>query len=944
MNGNWERIQSIFHQALDLRPEERTPFLDGACAGDAEMRREVESLLAHDSEGDQIADVLRGAAQSLVSLVSIKSGTRVGDYQVQKLIGFGGMGEVYQARDTRLARDVAIKVLPPFLTNDPDRLRRFEQEAQAAAALNHPNILAVYQMGVYEGAPYLVSELLEGSTLRELMKRGPLPSRLAIEYGVQIARGLAAAHRKGITHRDLKPENLFATKDGHVKILDFGLAKLTHASRLGDPGTESGVVMGTVGYMSPEQVRGQAVDYRTDFFALGAILYEMLAHKRAFQGTNAVETMGAILKDEPLPLAETNPAIPVGLQRIVYHCLEKNPEQRFHSAWDVVFALESLSDVGASPLVGERKPRERVIWLLAAVLLTLVMALGIAYFRRVPRPERAMHLSIALPSSVRDLALSPDGRILTFIAPPLDGGGNVLWRREIGSTEMHVLPNTEGASYPFWSPDARSIGFFADGKLKRIEAAGGPVQVLCDAPFGRGGAWNREGTIISAPNPTAGLVRISAAGGALTPVTEIPPGAADFNNSSHRWPVFLPDGKHFLYSMVDFTDVQSKGNAVYVGALGSKEQRRLVAANSNAAYVSPGYLVFSRGGTLMAQRFDADGLYLRGDAFAVANDADYVSTIARAIFSVSQNGTLVYQAGSSTFSQLQWFDRIGKRLSTISAPARYANPRISPDGRRLAVDIDDPDSSTAIWLLNLENGVRSRFTFDPAAAEQGPIWSPDGASVLWLSQRGGEINFYMKGTTGSGSEKPIPESSSALGLPTDWSRDGFLLYTAARPDWTLGMWILPLTGKREPRAFGHGQSSERQGQFSPDGRWVAYSSNESARSQVYVVPFPGPGSKYQISTEGGQQPRWRRDGKELFFLSPDEKLMAVSVRAGANLEFDEPTVLFRTRAREPLSSEEAFTYDVSPDGQRFLINVNPEQSNPSPVNIVFNWTAELQKP
>ena len=956
MSERFERIEHLFLQTLDLRPEERGPFLDTACAGDRELRSEVESLLEHDGDSEQwIAEALQGTAQSLFETVSIKPGTRLEDYDIQKLIGAGGMGEVYRARDTRLARDVAIKVLPSFFKYHPDRLRRFEQEARAAAALNHPNILAVHQMGFYEGAPYVVSELLDGRTLRELMKDGPLPWRNAIEYGVQIARGLAAAHGKGITHRDLKPENLFLTTDGHVKILDFGLAKLSDPppSSPAGPATEVGLVMGTVGYMSPEQVRGEAADYRTDFFAFGAILYEMLSGQRAFNEPTAADTMSAILNEDPHGISQLVPTIPPAMQRVVRRCLEKQREQRFQSGSDLAFALEALSDSGTpgtsevwrEPALAQRGHRDRTAWLLAAVLLVLVAVVGFAYFRRPETPRRAMHFSISLPSSVRDLALSSDGRILAFIAPPPAGGGNVLWTREIGSTETHVLANTEGASYPFWSPDARFIGFFGDGKLKRIEVAGGPVQILADAPKGRGGAWSRQGTIIFAPNPTAGLARISASGGVPTPVTEISSGVPNFANLSHRWPIFLPDGVHFLYTMNDFSGVQGKAiDAIYAGALGSKEQRRLAASNSNSAYVSPGYLVFSQSGTLMAQRFDADHLQLIGEPFTVA-DSEYLSAVARTLFSVSQNGVLVYQTGSSTSSELQWFNRGGKPLSTIGTSARYANPRISPDGHKVAVDIDDPQSNPGIWLLNLENGVRSRFTFDPASAEETPIWSPDGARVLWVSQRNGSLGFYVKAATGSGGEELITRSSpTLLGLPTDWSRDGqFLLYSRARPDWNSEMSVLPLRGDRKPFAFAHSQSSEREGQFSPDGRWVAYSSNESARWEVYVVPFPGPGGKYQISTEGGQQPRWRRDGKELFFLSPDKKLMAVSVKAGASFEFRQPVALFQTRAREALSSEEAFTYDVSPDGQRFLINVNPERSNPPPVNIVLNWTSEIQR-
>jgi len=892
--------------------------------------------------------------------MALSSGSRFGPYEIVSAVGTGGMGEVYRARDTRLERTVAIKILPSNLSSDPNLRQRLEREAKTVSKLSHPNICTLHDIGHYDDVDFLVMEYVEGETLEQRLQHGPVPIEQAIRYAAQIADALAIAHKQGIVHRDLKPSNIMLTKSG-AKLMDFGLAKQAEAAPFAVALTEKtmeqskltgeGTIIGTLQYMAPEQLEGKEADARTDIFGLGEMIYEMVTAKPAFCGKSRASLIAAILSSEPTPIRSLQPTIPPAFERVVKRCLAKDPDDRWQSAADLASELRWVGEAGlqagaVGPMISTRKYRERAAWLLAAVLLVLATVFGLGYFRRAPRPERAMHFSIALPSSVRDLALSSDGRTLAFIAPRPNGGGNVLWVREIGSTAMPVLENTEGASFPFWSPDGRSVGFFADGKLKRIEAAGGAVQVLCDAPFGRGGTWNRDGVIVFAPDAAGGLARVSAAGGAVTRVAEIRLGNYS-PNLSHRWPFFLPDGKHFLYSVADFADLQSETNAIYLGTLGSKEQRRLVTSNSNAVYVPPGYLVFFRSGTLMAQRFDADRLQLAGEAFAVADDAGYLSTVARSLFSVSESGTLVYQTGSSAaFSQLQWFDRNGKRLATIGSPASYANPRISPDGKKVALDIDDPQSSsTDVWVVDLGHGVPSRFTFDPAQDETA-IWSPDGGRILWMSQRGQETKFYVKAAAGSGNEDAIFRSAGDLPLsvPNDWSRDGrFVLYTQSRPDGIRQMWILPMTGESKPHPFVHGQSAEVEGQFSPDGHWVAYSSNESGQWQVYVTPFPGPGGKYQISKDGGQQPRWQRDGKELFFLSKDKKLMSVPVKAGATFEFGAPSELFQTRARAPLSAEEIFTYDASPDGQRFLINVNLKQSNPPPLNIVLNWTSELQR-
>lgn len=582
------------------------------------------------------------------------------------------------------------------------------------------------------------------------------------------------------------------------------------------------------------------------------------------------------------------------------------------------------------------------VWAVTGSLFLLVFSLGAIYLRRAHTRQSAMHFSVPLPVGVRDLALSHDGRILAFVAPLPEIGATALWVIEVGGAGSRALPNTEGATYPFWSPDDKSIAFFADGKLKRIPASGGAVQVICDAPIGRGGSWSPAGVIVFAPLDGEAISRVSEAGGSVELVNGFEQKLS--TTKSNRWPVFLPDGKHFLYTSVDFgSDLRGEGNAIYLAALDSPEHKRLLTSNSNAAYLLSGYLLFARNGTLLAQRFDTKRLQIMGEAFAVANDTAYLSSVAKALFAVSENGTLVYQSGSGTAaSELAWFNRNGTQIGTLGTPARYANPRLSRDGRKVAVDIDDPQSSnTDVWVIETGHASRSRLTFDPGQ-DEAPLWSEDGKRILWLSDRGGKNAFYEKTSDGaSNQEFRTPSDGKEFtfaSAPSDWSSDGrFLLYTDLQEGDVLHLWLLPMSGERKPFRFLQARYADVQGQFSPDGHWVAYSSNESGRWQVYVAPFPGPGGTYQVSTTGGQEPRWRRDGRELFFLSLDRKLMAVPVRTGSKFQFQSPVPLFGTRAHEPITAEEFFTYDVSADGQRFLINTNVEQHESRPVDIILNW-------
>ncbi|HMG32761.1 MAG TPA: protein kinase, partial [Blastocatellia bacterium] len=625
--------------------------------------------------------------------MSLATGTRFGPYEIISPLGAGGMGEVYRARDTRLGREVAVKVLPSSFSDDEQRLHRFEQEACATGALNHPNILAIHDVGKHDGSSYVVSEPLEGETLRERMAGTALPQRKAIEYSLQIARGLAAAHEKGIVHRDLKPDNIFITKDGRVKILDFGLAKLTEPavgqSKTDLPtrriDTDPGMVLGTVGYMSPEQVRGRPVDHRADIFSFGAILYEMLTGKRAFHGESAAETMSAILREDPPDLSESNKNVSPALERVVGHCLEKNPEERFHSARDLAFAIEALSgstptstQTAATPTLGPRwiKRRELIAWIAAAIFLLALLAvlpIVIVHLRRAPSETTAAATRFLIypPEKATfsgPFTVSPDGRRVALRCT--SEGKTLLWVRALNSLTAQPLAGTEDATLPFWSPDSRFIGFFSGGKLKKIEATGGPAQPLCDAPQGSsGGAWNAEGVIIFHPRFSDALYRVSAAGGAPAPLTTLD---ASRKEVAHVYPQFLPDGRRFIYLAIS---AQRENSGIFVGSLDSKETKLLVNAYQAAAYARPGYLLFMRERTLMAQSFDADRLELRGEPFPVAEQVDLPMTSEPryAYFSVSETGVLVYRRGSSRNFQLTWFDRSGKQLGTVGPPGDYVN-------------------------------------------------------------------------------------------------------------------------------------------------------------------------------------------------------------------------------------------------------------------------------
>jgi eukaryotic-like serine/threonine-protein kinase len=893
--------------------------------------------------------------------MALVAGTRLNHYEVRAPLGAGGMGEVYRALDTRLDRAVAIKLLPSAFAQDADRLRRFEQEARATSALNHPNILTVYDIGTHDGAPFIVAELLEGEELRAQLQQGAVVPRQAIEYARQVADGLAAAHAKGIVHRDLKPENLFVTTDGRVKILDFGLAKLKPRAsepvdsqaatqrKMTDPGT----VLGTVGYMAPEQVRGQEADHRADIFSFGVILYEMLSGKRPFGGESAVEVMNAILKEEPPDLGETNAKISPALEKTVRRCLEKKPERRFQSASDLGFALEALatppSSSGSShaalttPAVAPVRgvSRERA-WMIATGVLALIAlaALSVAYFNRSSTDPRAVRLTFTPPENLTYdnglfdyVVVSPDGQKLAFTGRSADGKRQ-LYVRPLDSAEAQLLPGTDDPVDPFWSPDSRSLGFGSQGKLKRVDLTGSRPQTLCNAVRFNGGSWSRDGVIIFAPDSgeVSGVLQIPATGGEPKQVTS----QSSAQASVHRNPYFLPDGRHFLYQ---------EGSGVFVGSLDSKEVKQLLPDGAPAIYAPPGWLLFVSNGALRAQRFDATRLELKGEAVALTKSAGF-GVIRGLPFSVSENGVLIWDGDKRRDSQLIWVDRAGRQGDAVGAQVKGGvgeTLRLSPDGKRLAIARADPQLlNQDIWMIDLARDLPTRLTFDPAR-EVNPIWSPDGSRVAYFSiQRGG---IYQRAANGVGPEELLLQVTSIA--TSDWSPDGrFILYSQLNERTGRDVWAVPLTEPRQPYPLLNSEFNEYRAQLSPDGRWLAYVSDESGGYEVYVQPFTADGKlggdKVRISTGGGNQPRWRRDGQELFYFAGDRQMMAVGVQtSGATFERSAPKALLIARIQPDTPMHLGVHYDVTADGQRFLIASQVGEA--TPVSVILNWTAGVKE-
>lgn len=897
--------------------------------------------------------------------MALTSGTKLGPYEIQAPLGAGGMGEVYRALDTRLNRTVAIKILASHLSSSPELKQRLEREARSISSLNHPHICQLYDIGSQEGAAYLVMEFLEGETLSERLRRGAMALNEILRVGIAVAEALAVAHRQGLVHRDLKPGNIMLTQSG-AKLMDFGLAKplglqtgtasksapsFTAAATLSSPTplsplTTAGTIVGTIQYMSPEQIEGKEADARSDIFALGAVLYEMAAGKRPFEGKSQISLASSILEKDPEPISGIKPHTPAAFEHVVTTCLQKDPEARFLAAHDIKLELQWIAAERPSPapaaLPAPAAPkRERLVWAVALVAAAVLGAAAGIFLNRPVQTAQAIRTVIDPPPSTTlgltgDFAgppvLSPDGASVAFTATGVDSK-TTLWVRPMNALEAHTLPGTEGATFPFWSPDGRALGFFADGKLKTIDLTGGSAVAIADAAFGRGGTWGQDGVIVYTPNTQTALMRVSVSGGTPAPVTKLDPA----RHTSHRWPHFLPDGKHFLYLAINHDPSKAANDTIYYASLDGRENRSLLRSQSNAVYGS-GFLLFARGGQLMAQAFDPSSGTLSGEAESLASGVvDDVSTW-HMDASASGNGLLVLGSGGSADWQLVWMDRNGKQIGTVADKLTNLQTAVlSPQGDRVALQIDT--GMNDVWVLDLARGVRTRLTFGPVANTY-PVWSPDGKWIAYTSDRNGHSNLYCKPADGSGVEELLLTDEQVT-VASDWTRDGkFLLYERGAVGSNSEIWALPLEGERKPRLVAARPENAfvAQGHLSPDGRWLAYTSTESGTPEVYVVPFGGGQGKWQISTNEGTKPEWSRDGKELYYASDGGNtlfVVPVTETKGA-LQFGTPQPLFTTPASQQI------IYDVSPDRKRVLMNLVSQQVSQS-VTVVANFPAGLKK-
>jgi eukaryotic-like serine/threonine-protein kinase len=885
----------------------------------------------------------------------LSAGARLGPYEILSPLGAGGMGEVYRARDTRLGREVAIKVLPPEFSADVDRLRRFEKEARAASSLNHPNIVTIHEVERLDSTSFIVMELVAGKTLREIVSEGALPVRRLLTIAVQIAEGLARAHSAGIVHRDLKPENVMVTKDGLVKILDFGLAKLAHPELEGGEltqgptvsgGTSPGVVMGTIGYMSPEQASGHPVDFRSDQFSFGSLLYEMATGKGPFRRATAAQTLAAIIQDDPEPVGAINAKIPPPLRWAIERCLAKDPRDRYASTEDLARDLAAIRNhLSEASFSGEAVPvapiaRRRLRYVVASVGVVAAIATAGYLLRRASKPPAPLPIrtSLLVPENkgVEHVAVSPDGRCLAFTT----GDSLWVWNLDAEAPQRVTPPGTVDftghGGMPFWSPDGRFVAFFSDGKLKKVDAAGKTIQTICDSESGGGGAWGPDGMIVFAPSSTSALYRVSAAGGQPVALTKL---NASRHERSHRNPYFLPDGRHFLYLATDLTSDDAPPNGIRVASLDGKLDKAVVPTAEGAAYAS-GHLIYVREDMLVARPFDLERLEAKGEPVPIAREAFR--------FGVSDRVLAVTHLTPKVRSALLWIDRSGKPAGEVGDPALFRSLRLSPDGRKVAVDVVDAvRSARDIWIYDVATGKRTKLVsgsppkvYSPAT----PVWSPEGDRIAYMTYRKGRSTALLLKPIGGANEEILREDPAET-WPDDWSSDGrYLAFgtlpTAGRRNFQL--WTLTMDGDRRASAFATDAPIQENSRFSPDARWIAYTSDESGRFEVYVRSFPGPGGKWQVSNAGGSHPQWRRDGRELFYLSTDNRIMAVPVQLDRTaFRAGSPVPLFSVRLGQ-VSPEDSM-YEVSADGQRFLVNSLSGEESPRTLTLISDWRGLVSK-
>ena len=901
--------------------------------------------------------------------MSLASGTRLGPYEIIAPLGAGGMGEVYRARDTRLDRTVAIKVLPQHLAHTSEARQRFEREARAVSALNHPHICTLHDVGSQDGTDYLIMEYLEGETLSARLEKGPLPLDMVLRYGVEIADALDKAHRLGIIHRDLKPGNIMLTKLG-AKLLDFGLAKaavplaagatLTAEATRTTPVTQQGTIVGTFQYMSPEQIEGKELDGRSDIFSLGAVLYEMVTGQRAFQGKSQLSVASAILEKEPAPISTSQPLTPPALDRAIRRCLAKDPEDRWQTARDLLLELKWIAEAGSqaevpAPLISHRKKRERLAWAAATTFALIAMAFAIGFVMRTPQPPQPIRLTAEIGADASLVTnfgpaaiLSPDGTHLAFVAAGPDQKRRI-YVRSLNQLQATALSGTENTRNPFFSPDGQWLGFFADGKLKKISVQGGAPATLCDAPDDRGGSWGEDGAIVFTPSFGAPLSKVSSAGGTPQLLTALDRKVGEL---THRWPQVLPGGKAVLFTSSTFTGFYEDADIVLYSTA-SGQRKTVHRGGFHARYVPTGHLVYMHEGTLFAVPFDLNHLEVTDQPVPILDRVATNPGTGGAQFSFSETGNLVYVAGGSVIQNVSiyWMDRQGKFTPLRETPGGYFAPAFSPDGRRLAMNIRD-GKRTDTWVYEWERDTLTRLTFGGEFTGSS-VWTPDGQRITYtFLEKDGASNVYWKRADGAGDALPLTESKNQK-YPNSWRPDGKVLaYTQLNPDSSWDILTLAIEGDEksgwkpgEPKPFLNSPFNEVDAAFSPDGRWLAYGSDESGNSEVYVRPFPGPGGKWQISTGGGLLPRWSRSSKEFFYRTTDSKIMvAAYTTTGDSFHADKPQLWSpgQFTGRGPYSN-----FDVHPDGKRFAVLKAPASTGEtSPVNkvsFILDFFDELRR-